>query len=181
FKPMMLKSAKDKQVKRGMSMVFFLLFCSAFTFGQGWERTLGGNAEDQGQDLVMAENGDFVVAGFSESFPGNGFQVYVTRRDIDGDLVWEKHFGGQFADKAFAIVNVNDGFVLAGDTEPALGQELNALLIKIDNDGNLVWSKSFGGALRDQIFDLIHTSDGGFLLTGRTRSFGTGEIGRAHV
>src|SRR5690606_9411792 len=119
FKPMMLKSAKDKQVKRGMSMVFFLLFCSAFTFGQGWERTLGGNAEDQGQDLVMAEYGDFVVAGFSESFPGNGFQVYVTRRDIDGDLVWEKHFGGQFADKAFAIVNVNDGFVLAGDTEPA--------------------------------------------------------------
>lgn len=176
FKPMMLKSAKDKQVKPGMSMVFFLLFCSAFTFGQGWERTLGGNAEDQGQDLVMAENGDFVVAGFSESFPGNGFQVYVTRRDIDGDLVWEKHFGGQFADKAFAIVNVNDGFVLAGDTEPALGQELNALLIKIDNDGNLVWSKSFGGALRDQIFDLIHTSDGGFLLTGRTRSFGTGEF-----
>jgi len=92
-----------------------------------------------------------------------------------GQGLWAKTYGGTYMDIATSIVQTSDhGFAVAGYTQ-SFGAGLDDFLVfKVDSAGNLNWARAFGGSSYDRGWAITQTTDGGYAIAGRTRSFGAG-------
>jgi hypothetical protein len=148
-----------------------------------WSRYFGGNFTDTPEGVVQTDDAGYIIAGGSDSvdtdISGNigSYDFWVIRIDANGDLIWEKSFGGQEIDEARAIVKSTDGnFVIAGDTRSNTDDvssnngAADLWLIKISPEGALIWEKTLGGSSFDVARAITATQDNGFLLAGSSRS-----------
>jgi pimeloyl-ACP methyl ester carboxylesterase len=139
-----------------------------------WQKTYGGSGDDVADSVVVTNDG-FAVAGWtnSSSHPNSG--AWVLKLDEDGNVVWQKTFGQKDAfsnlfGRAHSIVATSDGgFAVAGQTAPLYGQ---AWVLKLDEDGNVVWQKTYGGPYNEDANSIVATSDGGYAVAGYAESFG---------
>jgi hypothetical protein len=91
------------------------------------------------------------------------------------DTVWTKTFGGPLADVGNSVKQTRDGgFIIAATTSSfgAGGQDI--WLIKTDENGDTLWTKTFGGTGNDRAANVVQTNDNGFAVFGTTNSFGNG-------
>jgi len=157
----------------GVLMCIFVLKSEA----QGWEIYFGGNKSDFGEAILQTRDHGFLVAGYSESFGNdNDMDVYVIRTDVDGDEVWSKIYDEGFIERVYDLIPAHDGgYILVGDIRPDQVSDFDVYLLKINDRGDLIWSRNYGGPARDQGFSVAQTTDGGYIIAGRTSSFGNGE------
>ncbi len=140
-----------------------------------WSQTFGGTDDDNGWAVQQTPDGGFIIAGFTSSFGAGGVDVYLIRTDSMGELLWTKTYGGEGDDYAWAIQPATDGgYIIAGQTESFGAGNVDAYLIRIDEDGEALWEQTYGGGDVDRSFSVQQTSDGGFILAGITFSFGAG-------
>ena len=133
-----------------------------------WTKLFGGSSSDDGKDVVALNDGSSVIGGDTQSFTiGDPAQVYLFKIDSQGALLWQKDFGGAYEDQCNSIIQASDGgFIIAGNTKTETFASTDAYVIKTDSDGNLQWSKSYGGQYGEDAFDIISTSDGGYIFVG---------------
>ena len=140
--------------------------------------------EDQASMLEIrfyttADEG-FIICGHSTSFastPNLLHEVFVVKTDVDGDTLWKNTYGSdEFRVYGYSIIETSEGdFVITGYNEDTtIVEEQDVTLLKIDNQGNQLWHKTYGGLANDQGFSVIETSDGGYAIIGETESFGNG-------
>ena len=133
---------------------------------------------DAATSIVQNSDGGFTVAGWSE-IGGTPNYVRVIRTDAQGKIIsgWPKTYdqGSAKTGCAYDIKNTQDGgFILAGTTSTgAPNAEGDALVIKVDNQGNETWRKTFGGSHDDAFHSIAITSDGGYIVAGSTASYST--------
>lgn len=143
-----------------------------------WINGYGGNADDEGNSVVQTPDGGFVACGYTKSFGSGMSDVYLIKVDSNGNQLWDRVFGGAFDEEAYSMVQTNDGgFLLAGATSSYGAGGRDIWLIKTDQSGNLQWLKTIGGLSSDGARSISKTSDGGYILTGWTFSYGPGAIG----
>ena len=160
-----------------------------------WSRTYGGTADDRGTDLVETQDGGLAIVGFSRSSDGDasdnaGFRDYwIVKLSASGDIEWEQSYGFAGNDEAYSIIQTtdggyfvsgfldfsmsdgggNDGFASAPAVTPKHGVgEFWGMLL--DEDGQFIWRRYFGGTNNDRSYQVLQTSDGGFLMTGASES-----------
>jgi len=120
------------------------------------------------------------LAGHTESFGVGDRDFWLVKTDDDGNMEWNKTYGGTNADMAFSVVETDDGgYALAGRTKSFGAGNADFWLIKADSSGNHEWNKTYGGAGNDPAHSMIEirvveTGDGGYALAGFTQSFGAG-------
>jgi len=148
-----------------------------------WRKYFGGTNNDRAHAVVQSNDGGFVMAGFSES---DDFDISDTKGSYDfwvvkitstGDLAWERSFGGSGIEIAYDIAKTTDnGYVITGntfsnDTDVSKNNgESDVWLIKLADNGNLLWEKTFGGTQFDAAQSVYTTLDGGFLIAGNSKS-----------
>lgn len=148
-----------------------------------WRRYFGGTNNDRAHAVVQADDGGFVMAGFSES---DDFDISSTKGSYDfwvvkitdsGDLVWERSFGGTGIEISYDIAKTSDnGYVVTGNTFSTdmdiskNNGESDVWLIKIDDNGDLIWEKTFGGTQFDAAQSVSLSKDGGFIISGNSKS-----------
>ena len=89
------------------------------------------------------------------------------------DTLWTKTYGGNSNDRAVLIDQTSDGgFIILGNTWSYGAGYQDIWIVKIDDSGNELWNRTFGGADYDCGKDIKQTSDGGFIIIGETQSFG---------
>ncbi|MDP8239542.1 MAG: fibronectin type III domain-containing protein [Candidatus Hatepunaea meridiana] len=89
--------------------------------------------------------------------------------------VWSKTYGGNERDICTDFLPISDeGYIATGYTSSSGDGEYDVLLIKMDNEGNELWSRTLGGNGSDKGSSVQPTSDGGYIITGLTRSYGSG-------
>ena len=133
-----------------------------------WTRTYGGITSDKGRAVQQTSDGGYIIAG--ETFLG----VYLIKTDVLGVVAWEKTFGGLLFDFGYDVQQTTDGgYIVTGYTQELTGF-YNVYLIKTDANGDSAWTKSYGGATFDYGLSVDQTSDGGYIITGNTDSFGAG-------
>ncbi len=148
-----------------------------------WSKYFGGFFSDTPFGAIQTEDNGFIIVGSSDSedtdISGNigDYDFWVIKISSIGNLEWEKSFGGTQIDEARGVVESNDGnYVIVGDTRSEDVNVSNSIgnadlwLIKITPTGNLIWEKTIGGLSFDVGRSISKTQDGGFLLSGSSRS-----------
>jgi len=140
-----------------------------------WFKTFGWEREEYARSVKETSNGGFIVAGSTNSRGYGGFDVLVVKFNSEGDVEWFKVFGGAGHDRAFDILETPDGgFIVVGASE-SYGVGLDDVyIVKLDKRGNTLWSKTYGGKDYDRGYSILQAPDGGFIVAGGSKSFGTG-------
>ena len=133
-----------------------------------WTKTFGygsGNIE-VGYGVVETESGGFMIVGGTDGITENN-EVLAICTDASGNELWSNHYGGNSEDYGHACDNTNDGgFIIAGATSSFGAGMDDAYLIRIDANGNEIWSAAYGTAQFDYASSVIQTEDGGFVAAG---------------
>ena len=144
------------------------------SFG-GWNRTFGGSGLDWANSVQLTNDGGYIICGVTRSYGVTEQDIWVIKTDSNGKEIWNNTFGGsKYAYGQSICPTSDDGYIIAGYT--GTGSHGNdVLLLKINNMGNEIWSKTFGGELNDYGHSVQQTMDNGYIISGLTRSFGNGE------
>jgi len=142
-----------------------------------WTKTIGGEFEDSARSVRVLSDGGFIIVGQTKSFGAGNSDAYVIRIDMNGDTLWTKTYGGNLSDNGKSIIEVsNGGYLIIGDTNSFVTNFLSDIyLIKIDEDGNTLWEKTYGGDDWDVGWSIQETSDNKLIMVGSTQSFGSGD------
>ena len=136
-----------------------------------WSHTYGGS----GLSVQITEDGGYIIAG-AISKPDASADVYLIRTDSEGNHLWNKTYGGPDTDVGRSVRVAGDsGYVVAGITKSFGSGGWDVYLLRTDSEGRLLWNKTYGGPDDDMGRSVQVTSDGGCIVAGSTKSYGSGK------
>ncbi len=139
-----------------------------------WQKIFGDNSTgmEVGRSVTATSDGGYLIAGTTDSYGNGSKDLLIIKLDKNGNLMWSKVYGGAGSENAYTVIETSDGgYIVAGATD-SFGAGLNdGWLIKIDNNGTIVWEKTYGGSANDILWSVKETQDGGFVATGYSVSF----------
>jgi hypothetical protein len=150
-----------------------MYLCRADAYGNIlWNKTFGGTNDEGGMSVYITSDGGYIILGSTNSFGAGNNDFYLVKTDVNGNLLWSKTFGGAKDEYPKSVQQTKDGgYIIGGITESFGGGDKDCILIKTDNNGNLIWSKTFGGKGFDEAVNVQQTEDGGYFIAGVSNSF----------
>ena len=140
-----------------------------------WQKTYGGSDDDEAYAVALASNGDVIVAGYTDSFGAGGKDTWVLRLDSEGNVKWQKTYGGKYWDEAHAVALAPNGDVIvAGWTRSFGAGKRDVWVLRLDANGNVKWQKTYGGSDWDVANAVAIAPNGDVIVAGYTDSFGAG-------
>lgn len=157
--------------------LLFLILSTGRLLGQNfdmdWRQCFGGNGLDEGNDIVKTPSGYLVLSVWNQQ------QIWLIKTDFEGNLVWEKKYGGSQHEYSYRIIEGSDQtyYIAAtavssdGDiTNDPYPNSADFWIFKIDSTGNMLWDRIYGGTGRDEVYNACLNPEGGVTLLGTTLS-----------
>ncbi len=137
-----------------------------------WEQSFGGDRDEFAGGIAQTDDGGAIVVGDTTSY-GKGYKdIYIAKLDKNGKMVSSFVVGGNKEDSAQALTRTKDGnMVLVGYRETGRSGNTDFFIMKIDQNGNKIWSQTYGGDRSDRLNGVTATEDGGIVATGSTYSY----------
>ncbi|PCH95280.1 MAG: hypothetical protein COB85_04685 [Bacteroidetes bacterium] len=151
-----------------------------------WTKSFGGSLDDVPNKILQTPDSGFVFVAFSKSSDGDitghhgsgsTWDIWVVKLDASGNLIWEKSYGGTNHEYGLGIDIVgNQGYIVAGSarsTDDDVWGNLGGAdfwVLRLDLNGDTIWTKSYGGTGYEYAEDIKTTSDGGFIVVGECAS-----------
>ena len=141
-----------------------------------WTRTFGGNSRDNANSVIETSDQGYLIAGSTRSYGVGNDDCWLVKTDFHGDTLWTRTFGGNSRDNANSVIETSDqSYLIAGRTESYGAGDDDYWLVKTDFQGDTLWTRTYGGSEDESVSVVIETSDQGYLLAGRTESYGAGD------
>lgn len=153
-----------------------------------WQNTIGGNNGDYAKTVIATRDGNYLIGGDSssgisgdktEKNLNNSTDVWLVKLDSNGQLIWQKNFGGDDTE-IFSTMRVtsDNGLVLgimsysgiSGIKTEASQGDRDYWIVKLDVNNVFQWDKSFGGSSLDQTQSIIQSNDGSYVIAGWSQS-----------
>jgi len=161
-------------MRSGLIFILFFFFCSGLMsqYSILWETNIEGEFNDKINDMIVTDAGNYLIIGSTDSQSGfTSGDAYVGLMSSQGEVIWENSFGGTENDSAASGIEVSDGFIFVGTTNSIDGdldnnilENVNIWLTKVDKNGQLIWSQTYGTDGGDRGFQIIETQDGGLAV-----------------
>ena len=150
-----------------------------------WQKRLGGSGLDIGNQIVSLPDGNFLIAATTSSSDGNatgnhGSGGYtdglLIKADAAGNVIWNKCYGGSKNEELLDIEIINDKIYVAGYANstdgdiPSNQKNYDVWILTVDQAGNKVSSKIYGGSQNDVAYSMTTGFDGTLTLAGYTTS-----------
>jgi hypothetical protein len=181
------------RLKSLLLLLSILLFIFPFSNAQNqsieWQKCIGGTKEDAAYQIIETSDGGYLTVGITFSNDYDAIEnhslstdLFVVKLSMEGSVEWTRCLGGTGGEFYPVVVEIMDGGYLIsaitrsndGDVSGFNGNvsewTFDAWIVKIDNYGNIIWQKCYGGTEDDHARSIIQTSDGGFVFAGYTLS-----------
>lgn len=155
-----------------------------------WQRTIGGSQDDGIRSLCSTIDGGVIIGGGStsnisgeKSENSRGLADYwIVKLDSNGNIEWQRTIGGDANDGLRTLIQTSDGgYIVGGLSQSGISGEKSESargifpsydywLLKLDNQGNIEWQKTYGGDDYDDLIAVRQTSDSGYILGGNSIS-----------
>lgn len=137
-----------------------------------WEKSIGGDRDEFAGGIAGTDDGGVLVVGDSESFGNNYKDIYIVKLSATGEVLSSRTIGGEKEDSARALTRTKDGnMVMVGHREVQSSNNKDFFLMKLNQSGQKIWAKTYGGKYADTLAAVAASMDGGIVATGKTRSF----------
>jgi|YelNatPaOPRAMG01_1025707.scaffolds.fasta_scaffold78263_1 hypothetical protein len=138
-----------------------------------WEKQIDNNGNADGAtNIIKGTDGNFIIVGSTGPVclkPEYNSDGLVIKINPDGEIIWQKQFGGKGTDMLSSGIVKGEHFLITGcKWIPQKGRDI--WLLELDKDGNIVKEKTFGSNYNDGVAQIISTPDNGYLLIGETKS-----------
>lgn len=152
-----------------------------------WDKTFGSTGKDNSYSIAKSIDGGFIVVGISSSNAGadksenthGGQDIWILKINDKGEKLWDKTFGGSGAETKPSVIAIpSGGYIVAATSASAQSGNKSSnnfgntdyWLFKVDEEGNKLWDKTFGGLHNEVLSDIILCKDGNFLIAGTSAS-----------
>jgi predicted secreted protein len=141
-----------------------------------WTKTYNYNGDSYLFSVQQTLDDNYIIAGTTTCSSAGLYDAWLIKADSSGDTVWTKTFGGINSDCAYMVRQTPDqGFIIIGETESFGAGGKDVWLIKTNSSGDTIWTKTYGGTGDDVAYSITQTLDGGYIIAGKTESFGAGD------
>jgi predicted secreted protein len=138
-----------------------------------WTKTYGRPGEDVGFYIEETSDNGYIVVGQFDDI--SNWDFWLLKLNSVGDSIWSKTYKGNYIDFGTAVKQLPDnGFIVSGATSSFGSGSFDFWLLRSDQNGDTLWTKTYGGTNYDDCWSLTVTQDNGFALFGRTESYGAG-------
>ena len=156
--------------------VFLFSFTSFLPLNAQWARTYGGSGNDNAWFIQQTNDGGYIVAGEAQLFDAVWQHFWILKLSSDGEVEWQRAYGGNYWDRATSIQQTSDGgYIVAGNTYSFGAGKSDFWVLRLSSDGGIEWQHAYGGSEFDDAHSIQQTSDGGYIVAGETYSFGAGK------
>ncbi len=139
-----------------------------------WTKKYGGPSTEIPYAIGQTSDGGYFIAGRTDSYGAGGSDFYLLKTNSGGDSLWAKTYGGERDERAFDAIQTSDGgYLMAGYTHENPDQFFDFYIVKTDENGNLQWTRTYGGPWQEMAYEIKETEDG-FAIIGYTQSYGAG-------
>ena len=163
-----------------------------------WQKCIGGSKDDKGYAMARTVDNGFIVVGSTLSNDGDvsghhgavdSTDALIVKVSSTGNVEWSKSMGGSGNDVFLSIVATQDGGFICGGTTMSNNGDVTGYhgggvediwLVKISRNGDLLWSKCYGGTKRELLGNVKENPDGSIGMIGTTYSF-DGDIKNHHT
>ncbi len=136
-----------------------------------WDKTYGGGYDDWANSIIETSDGYYVVAGATYSVNYSIKNLYadfwIIKLDNKGNIIWNKTFGKKYWDEANSIIETSDGYYVVAGATFSDDNGWDFWVIKLDKNGSVIWSRTFGDQWNQEAYSIIETSDG-YVVAGYT-------------
>ena len=155
---------------RGLfGLLLFFLVLSAFSQYITWNRTIDIGQQDYGNGVLQTEDGGYMITGYTGGYYDP--DLLICRLDPYGDTLWTKICNDEGHSTGYSIVQAENGYIISGFTSPTENYwNYRVYVLKVDADGDTVWTKKFGTENRYSPA-IIKTQDDNYVLLGCSYAF----------
>lgn len=147
-----------------------LLACTNSMGEQVWTKAIGNQNFAEASDIGIDANDNFIISGHYKIIEDDNSEALVVKANPDGDIIWAKTFGGPEMEAAKSIWVMQDGSYLisAISSSYSVSGDFDMLVMKIDSDGELLWTKMIGTSGYENVLKAIELSNGNIAILGHT-------------
>jgi len=139
-----------------------------------WNKTYLNSSNSAARAITLTRDKGYLAAGYINMNGNANIEFLALKIDSNGNLLWNKTYGGPQSDMAYAVTSAINGYIIAGNTYSYGAGDSDAWIIKINLNGDLLWNKTLGGKDFDSPSFITQSNDGTYLIAGTTFSFGNG-------
>ena len=141
-------------------------------YGEMWSREVADSGHLYGLGVCETPSGDILVAGDGH-YSGNVTYGLAVEISAEGDSLWANYYGGRSAN-LFCVTTTKQGTIVVGGQTAELSENggFDAYLVWIDEEGEILDERAYGGRSNDMFMDIATTADGGLVAAGNTGSLG---------
>jgi len=135
-----------------------------------WDKFYGGGDNDSGRKIHQTSDGGYIMSGISRTYGHGEHDLWLIKTDSSGSEEWDKTYGTALDDRLRCITLANDGGYIGWgslDTSVYTPVEYTALVLKLDEDGNVVWRTFFNHKRERIIYQLRELDDGSIVAIGQ--------------
>lgn len=134
-----------------------------------WSKSYGGTNFDWSSVVYQTSDGGFIILGNTESFGAGLSDIWLLKTNSVGDTLWTKTYGGSEYDFSGSLaLTMDGGYIFTGGTSSQGAGEEDVWIIKTDESGDTLWTKTYGGAMWERGMSIKPTNDGGYVILAIT-------------
>ena len=142
-----------------------------------WLKTYGAATYDYGFSMQQTSDAGYVVAGILRDGDSAGeTDGWILKLDAAGNIIWQNTYGGKQYDEFTDIQQLknDEGYIVTGSTESFGAGDRDVWMLKLADDGAVVWQRTYGGSGIEGATAVDETDDGGYVAVAYTNSYGAG-------
>jgi hypothetical protein len=156
-----------------------------------WTKSFGETHWDEGAGIIKLQDGNYLISGSTISFGQGDFDILLLKTDTSGNILWGKTYGGDKTDASYTARENSDGSIVVSGYTNSMGyghslrlgnqnemdggtrgdDSTNVFLMKVNANGDTIWTRSYGDAAQDEAFHFSKMPDGGYLIPGFSTSY----------